>query len=157
TSVFGRLRAAGVDPRAYIDFYALRAWGVLGPHRALVTEQLYIHAKVMVVDDRIAIIGSANINERSMLGSRDSEVAAIVEDADMLPGRMAGEPYMVSRFAHEFRMRLMREHLGLDIDRVAEERLTHEGDEKEHRPAEEERPGGPEDASAAEERAELAE
>jgi phospholipase D1/2 len=156
SSVFGRLRAAGVDPREYIDFYALRAWGVLGPDRALVTEQLYIHAKIMVVDDRIAIIGSANINERSMLGSRDSEVAAIVEDADMVPSRMAGAPYMVSRFAHDFRMRLMREHLGLDIDRVSSAKLMHEASEKQHTPGAEARPG-PEDVSASEERAELAE
>jgi phospholipase D1/2 len=153
SSVFGRLRAAGVDPREYIDFYALRAWGVLGPDRALVTEQLYIHAKIMVVDDRIAIIGSANINERSMLGSRDSEVAAIVEDADMVPSRMAGEPYMVSRFAHDFRMRLMREHLGLDVDRVSTAKLTHHGNEKD--PDEEE--ADLEKLNPAEELAELQE
>ena len=32
------------------------------------------HAKLMIVDDRTAICGSANINERSQLGKRDSEV-----------------------------------------------------------------------------------
>lgn len=119
TSIFGRLRRRGIDPQDYIEFYALRSWGQIGPDKTLVTEQLYIHAKIMVVDDRIAIIGSANINERSMLGSRDSEVAAIVRDTDLIPSRMAGKEYMVSRFAHEFRMRLMREHLGLDTHRYA--------------------------------------
>jgi len=29
----------------------------------------------MIVDDRIVIMGSANINDRSMKGSRDSEIA----------------------------------------------------------------------------------
>ena len=29
----------------------------------------------MIVDDEVVIIGSANINDRSMLGSRDSEIA----------------------------------------------------------------------------------
>mgnify|MGYP003877630065 CR=1 FL=1 len=29
----------------------------------------------MIVDDRQVIIGSANINDRSMMGNRDSEVA----------------------------------------------------------------------------------
>jgi len=28
---------------------------------------------LMIIDDRIALIGSANINDRSLLGSRDSE------------------------------------------------------------------------------------
>ncbi len=29
----------------------------------------------MIVDDKHAIIGSANINDRSLLGDRDSEIA----------------------------------------------------------------------------------
>ena len=32
----------------------------------------------MLVDDRWAIVGSANINDRSMLGYRDSELAVII-------------------------------------------------------------------------------
>jgi phosphatidylserine/phosphatidylglycerophosphate/cardiolipin synthase-like enzyme len=32
-----------------------------------ITEQIYVHAKVMLVDDRIALIGSANFNDRSMV------------------------------------------------------------------------------------------
>ena len=45
-----------------------------------VTEQIYVHSKVMIIDDKIALIGSANINDRSMNGDRDSELAIIVED-----------------------------------------------------------------------------
>ena len=33
--------------------------------------------KLMLVDDLWAIVGSANINDRSMLGYRDSELAVI--------------------------------------------------------------------------------
>ena len=120
-SVFGRVRAAGFEPEDYIQFYSLRSWGKIGPTKQLVTEQLYIHAKCMVVDDRIAIIGSANINERSMLGSRDSECAAVVRDTDMLQSTMNGKPYLVGRFPHTLRIRLMREHLGIDVDEVVEE------------------------------------
>lgn len=29
----------------------------------------------MIIDDRKVIIGSANINDRSLLGNRDSEIA----------------------------------------------------------------------------------
>jgi phospholipase D1/2 len=121
TSIFGRLRAAGIEPEDYIQFYALRSWGEIGPNKTLVTEQLYIHAKIMVVDDRVAIIGSANINERSMLGSRDSEVAAVIRDTEVLDSYMAGQPYKVGKFPHTLRVRLMREHLGIDVDHITEE------------------------------------
>ncbi|KAI1303241.1 phospholipase D [Xylaria venustula] len=120
-SIFGRLEAAGINPEDYISFFSLRTWGHIGKKNALVTEQLYIHAKTIIVDDRVALIGSANINERSMLGNRDSETASIVRDADMMWSTMGGEPYRVGRFAHTLRMRLMREHLGLDVDAITEE------------------------------------
>lgn len=121
-SIFERLRRNGIDePEDFVNFYSLRTWGKIGPKKMLVTEQLYIHAKAIIVDDRIALIGSANINERSMLGSRDSECAAVVRDTDMLWSTMDGQPYLVGRFAHSLRMRLMREHLGLDVDEVLSE------------------------------------
>ncbi|TID12980.1 hypothetical protein CANINC_005079 [Pichia inconspicua] len=116
TSIFARLRRVGIRPEDYITFYSLRKWGLIGPNKTLTTEQLYIHAKTMIVDDRIAIIGSANINERSMRGTRDSEVCAIVRDKDMVESTMDGKPYLVGQFAHTLRMRLMREHLGVDVD-----------------------------------------
>lgn len=36
---------------------------------------IYVHAKGMIVDDEYVIVGSANINQRSMAGSRDTEIA----------------------------------------------------------------------------------
>ncbi|PLB39369.1 phospholipase D [Aspergillus candidus] len=126
TSIFGRLRALGIEPEDYIQFFSLRTWGKIGPQKQLVTEQLYIHAKCMVVDDRAAIIGSANINERSMLGSRDSEVASVVRDTDMIWSTMNGRPYLVGRFPHTLRMRLMREHLGIDVDELLEHSMATE-------------------------------
>ncbi|WPK22898.1 hypothetical protein PUMCH_000119 [Australozyma saopauloensis] len=116
SSLFAKLRKAGINPDDYIQFFSLRKWGILGPDRTLVTEQLYIHAKTMIVDDRIAIIGSANINERSMRGSRDSEVAAIVRDTETIKSTMNGQAVRVGKFAHTLRMRLMREHLGVAVD-----------------------------------------
>lgn len=38
-----------------------------------------MHSKLMIVDDNLVICGSANINDRSMLGKRDSEVAVIIQ------------------------------------------------------------------------------
>jgi phospholipase D1/2 len=43
---------------------------------------------VCIVDDRLAIIGSANINERSQRGERDSELIAVVSDTDMIDGQV---------------------------------------------------------------------
>lgn len=126
TSLFGRLRSLGIEPEDYIQFFSLRTWAKVGPQKQIVTEQLYIHAKCMIVDDRAAIIGSANINERSMLGSRDSEVAAVVRDTEMMWSTMNGEPYLVGRFPHTLRMRLMREHLGIDVDELMEQEMTAE-------------------------------
>ncbi|KAG9048406.1 Phospholipase D1 [Tulasnella sp. UAMH 9824] len=121
-SIFSRLRKEGIDPNDYISFFSLRGWGKL-ENQTLTTEQVYIHAKIMIVDDRVAIIGSANINERSMRGDRDSELAVVVRDTDLIPGKMAGKPFKVGRFAHTLRIRLMREHVGIDTDAMYEEDL----------------------------------
>lgn len=88
------------------------------PKDRITTEILYIHAKCMIVDDRVAIIGSANINERSMRGDRDSEVAVCVRDTKIVESKMAGKPWKAAKFAHSLRVRLMREHLGVDIDNL---------------------------------------
>ncbi|KAI0789639.1 phospholipase D [Abortiporus biennis] len=121
-SIFARLRKEGMDPDDYISVFSLRNWAKLRGD-VLTTEQVYIHAKVCIVDDRLAIIGSANINERSQRGDRDSEIAAVIRDTDMIDGSMAGKPFKVGRFAHTLRVRLMREHLGVDVDAMYEDDL----------------------------------
>ncbi|KAI9022223.1 hypothetical protein CLU79DRAFT_719197 [Phycomyces nitens] len=116
-SIFGRLREAGIkDPQDYLVFYGLRNWGELNGQ--FVTEQVYIHAKVMIVDDRTVIMGSANINERSLLGSRDSEIAACIKDDELIDSRIGDTPIKVGRFAQTLRLRLMSEHVGIDVDSV---------------------------------------
>jgi phospholipase D1/2 len=40
---------------------------------------IYVHSKAMIVDDRFVIIGSANLNERSLAGDRDSEICVFLE------------------------------------------------------------------------------
>ena len=72
-----------------------------------------VHSKLMIVDDQLAIIGSASINDHSMLGDRDSKVDVIIKDRDMIDGRMNGEPYRVGKFSHGLRCHLIKEHLGL--------------------------------------------
>ena len=36
---------------------------------------------------------------------------------------MAGKPFKVGRFAHSLRVRLMREHAGVDVDSIEEDQL----------------------------------
>eukprot|EP00927_Polykrikos_kofoidii_P078524 TRINITY_DN75333_c0_g1_i1.p1 TRINITY_DN75333_c0_g1~~TRINITY_DN75333_c0_g1_i1.p1 ORF type:complete len:1189 (-),score=179.03 TRINITY_DN75333_c0_g1_i1:33-3545(-) len=84
------------DADQYLTVLALRRWAER-TDGALISEQVYVHSKVMVVDDEVAIIGSANINDRSMLGIRDSEVCISVEGAE---------------FARSLREALFAQHLG---------------------------------------------
>eukprot|EP01125_Pyxidicula_operculata_P002185 TRINITY_DN12102_c0_g1_i1.p1 TRINITY_DN12102_c0_g1~~TRINITY_DN12102_c0_g1_i1.p1 ORF type:complete len:748 (-),score=181.20 TRINITY_DN12102_c0_g1_i1:105-2348(-) len=71
--------------------------------------QVYVHSKMMIVDDKYIIVGSANINERSMGGNRDTEIAIGAYqpkyDEDALP---KGE-------VHKFRMALWAEHFGCSL------------------------------------------
>lgn len=117
-SIYGKLKKVGIDAGDYIQFYSLRKWSEIGKASTLVTEQLYVHAKILIVDDRTCIIGSANVNERSMLGNRDSEVAVIIRDTEFIKSKMNGKEYLAGKFAFEMRQRLMREHLGCDVDLV---------------------------------------
>ncbi|KAF7977717.1 hypothetical protein HWV62_2994 [Athelia sp. TMB] len=118
-SIFSRIRKEGIDPADYIAIFSLRNWAKMRGD-VLTTELVYIHGKICIVDDRLAIIGSANINERSQRGDRDSELAAVIRDTDMIDGSMAGKPFKVGRFAHSLRVRLMREHIGVDVDGMSE-------------------------------------
>lgn len=47
----------------------MRNWAKVGLN--VVTKQIYNRSKLMVVDDRFALLGSANINNHSLLGERD--------------------------------------------------------------------------------------
>lgn len=72
---------------------------------------IYVHAKVMIVDDAFAVIGSSNISRRSQ--TSDSELSVAVVDGDVVPSTMDGAPALVCRFAKELRVSLWSEHLGL--------------------------------------------
>jgi phospholipase D1/2 len=151
-SIFSRLRKEGIIPDEYISVFSLRNWAKMR-NGVLTTEILYIHGKVCIVDDRLAIIGSANINERSQRGDRDSEIAAVIRDTDLIDGTMAGKPFKVGRFAHTLRMRLMREHVGVDVDAMIEYETMPQEEikpdlEQEWDPESEREPSGRDDTQA---------
>ncbi|KAI9849748.1 MAG: hypothetical protein M1838_006284 [Thelocarpon superellum] len=78
-----------------------------------VQEELYIHGKLCIVDDKIVICGSANINDRSQTGLHDSELAIVMEDTKILESTMDGAPFKAGYHAATLRRYLWREHLGL--------------------------------------------
>lgn len=78
-----------------------------------VQEELYIHGKVLIADDRIVLCGSSNINDRSQLGFHDSELTIVMEDYDIVDSTMDGQPFKAGRHAATLRRLLWREHLGL--------------------------------------------
>ncbi|KAI5005566.1 hypothetical protein ZWY2020_032809 [Hordeum vulgare] len=69
---------------------------------------IYVHTKMMIVDDEYIIIGSANINQRSMDGARDSEIAMGAYQPYHLANREPARGQI-----HGFRMALWYEHLGM--------------------------------------------
>ncbi|KAI4331373.1 hypothetical protein MLD38_029564 [Melastoma candidum] len=78
---------------------------------------IYVHAKGMVVDDEYVIIGSANINQRSLAGSKDTEIAM---------GAYQPHHSWAVRKRHPrgqvygYRMSLWAEHLGMLDDSFEE-------------------------------------
>ncbi|MED6212356.1 hypothetical protein PIB30_082484 [Stylosanthes scabra] len=69
---------------------------------------IYVHSKMMIVDDEYIIIGSANINQRSMDGERDTEIAMGAYQPYHLATNYGGARGQI----HGFRMSLWYEHLG---------------------------------------------
>ena len=98
----------------YVTLLNLRNWDTL-PDGSGVTEQVYVHTKLMIVDDLYALLGSANINDRSLLGGRDSELAVLVMDGNTkradINGKGSQRP--VRQFAHELRKSIWKKLFGI--------------------------------------------
>ncbi|XBI14047.1 hypothetical protein VPH35_140694 [Triticum aestivum] len=73
---------------------------------------IYVHSKMMIVDDEYIIVGSANLNERSMAGNRDTEIAI----GAYQPHRINTDAELARGHVHGFRMSLWYEHLGKTHD-----------------------------------------
>ncbi len=72
-------------------------------------EQIYVHAKLMIVDDCYVSIGSANFNGRSM--TNDTEIEIGIVDETTATTSIAGVPNQtVCKFAHDLRRKLWAEN-----------------------------------------------
>ena len=70
---------------------------------------LNVHSKIMVVDDRFAMVGSANLSDRSMGLDTELNLAIEANGDETIAAAIAG-----------FRNRLLAEHLGSDPQTVAQ-------------------------------------
>ncbi|XP_062215434.1 phospholipase D alpha 1-like [Phragmites australis] len=121
------IRAKGLqaNPRDYLTFFCLGNREADSPGEYVPPERpdpdsdyeraqqarrfmIYVHAKTMIVDDEYIIVGSANINQRSMDGGRDSEIAM----GAYQPGHLASRNRLARGQVHGFRVALWQEHLG---------------------------------------------
>lgn len=74
---------------------------------------IYVHSKGMIVDDEYVILGSANINQRSMEGTRDTEIAMGAYQPHHTWARNCCNP---RGQIYGYRMSLWAEHLGVIED-----------------------------------------
>ena len=119
--VDGRL---SLPPNQVGRWQAIQACRSASPERVLVYDvenhdgtPVYVHAKVCVIDDVWACVGSDNFNRRSW--THDSELScAVLDDTrdERAPRDPAGRGDGARVFARDLRLRLLREHL----DRAAD-------------------------------------
>ncbi len=104
-TMMNRLMEAGGDRFAIYDLENERG------------DAIYVHAKVVVIDDVFAMIGSDNLNRRSWTHDSELSVAVLDEELDERePRDPAGSGDGARRFARDLRLRLWREHLGAGSD-----------------------------------------
>jgi phospholipase D1/2 len=106
------VRVVGDGWKQYLTLLNLRNWESL--EKRPVTEQIYVHSKLLIADDRVAVLGSANINDRSQLGNRDSELAVVIRDDSQTKVKLDGvNDDLISSGVHKLRTRLWTKLFGL--------------------------------------------
>lgn len=101
--VMGAARAELIDAlREHPNHHRIRIYTPV-THRGA---DIYVHAKVMIVDDRVLKVGSANMNNRSM--GLDSECDVVIESGD------EGEARTIAGLRND----LLAEHLGVAVTAV---------------------------------------
>ncbi|KAE8722165.1 Phospholipase D gamma 1 [Hibiscus syriacus] len=130
-TIYRALVEAGLEnafaPQDFLNFFCLGNREVedfqsISPHstsyantpQALIRKNrrfmVYVHSKGMIVDDEYVIIGSANINQRSMEGTRDTEIAMGAYQPQHTWAKKLSSPHGQ---IYGYRMSLWAEHLGV--------------------------------------------
>ncbi|KAL9672070.1 hypothetical protein QQ045_028318 [Rhodiola kirilowii] len=105
TSVSGEAPSMNCDPSSPI------------PSQKLNRFMIYVHSKGMIVDDEYVILGSANINQRSLAGSRDTEIAMGAYQPHHTWAKRRKHP---RGQVYGYRMSLWAEHTGTRMDTFKE-------------------------------------
>ncbi|KAG8092346.1 hypothetical protein GUJ93_ZPchr0012g19242 [Zizania palustris] len=125
-TIYRALKEAGLDdvyePQDYLNFFCLGNREVADspstPHTTNTPQEqarknrrfmVYVHSKGMIVDDEYVIIGSANINQRSMEGIRDTEIAMGAYQPQYTWANKISAP---RGQIYGYRMSLWAEHIG---------------------------------------------
>jgi phospholipase D1/2 len=114
--IFALSEKMGGDWEKYLSFYFLANWTNV-PRTEWVTKgerndrmrkhqryMIYVHTKLMIVDDRHVILGSCNLNDRGLTGNTDSEIAISAWP------RLKNRDDCIAK-VRDLRERLWREHL----------------------------------------------
>uniref|UniRef100_J3N493 Phospholipase D n=2 Tax=Oryza brachyantha TaxID=4533 RepID=J3N493_ORYBR len=129
-TIYRALKEEGLDdvyePQDYLNFFCLGNREVADdPSTSNVTNapqeqarkhrrfMVYVHSKGMIVDDEYVIIGSANINQRSMEGIRDTEIAMGAYQPQYTWANKISAP---RGQIYGYRMSLWAEHIGVVED-----------------------------------------
>lgn len=121
------LKAKGLetDPKEYLTFFCLgnrekkTGWEYQPSEKPELNSDyykaqtsrrfmIYVHSKLMIVDDEYVINGSANINQRSMDGARDTEIVM----GAYQPYHLTNNRVSARGHIHGLRMALWYEHIG---------------------------------------------
>jgi hypothetical protein len=70
-------------------------------NKSFISKQIYVHSKLMIIDDLFLILGSANINYRSMTSAGDSEICLSIHNPEKIKS---------------FRKNLFKIHFGEDVE-----------------------------------------
>ena len=116
--VFDALKTNGVTDKTVEDYLVFMCVAnreepmkVIGKKHGTVENgrhMIYVHSKMIIVDDEFILIGSANINDRSLRGDRDTEIAVVCNQRPPPPQT----PPPQSQEIHDFRLSLWIEHFG---------------------------------------------
>ena len=118
-------QGSGAHPTDYLSFYCLakrespdeipvdelstpEPGSIMAKLRETIRHPVYVHSKMTLIDDEYILVGSANINERSLGGNRDTEIAAGAYQPDHTT-ETEGDP---RGDIHTFRMALWAAHFG---------------------------------------------
>lgn len=119
-SIIERISKYTDTPEKYVTFFGLRTHAIAPKTKAPVTELIYIHSKCLIIDDNYLLLGSANINDRSMVGHRDTELAMVIHDRHKVSGTLDGQKCLYSECSHTFRKKIFTNTFGLSDEEVAD-------------------------------------